>query len=384
MLPFIKIDKICPKMKSDNGEMDKIINLPIVDAQAHQKLTKLQQSAVLHLPNRLIETTDGDITIDPAVNMDIIEKRIIQLSSDEQDEIIRKVKSFKLIHTKLNRLRQQAFGIKKPKYQHTLMMGYLDERASELLEYFGQMKSDEEVHDIVLNKWGIDVAFKTIVAFRKRNQDRIIDLQKAFQANVDDIRLSHKKGRLEELQDLYIDRKQKYKMTEQRSDYQLLLLTLKQIREEVQDSTIRINHTINGRVELVLEHHIQQEILKGMSVMDIIIARAAVKLKINPAFIIARLHNSIYAKNSGMIRPDGDLYDQEIVYPSSIVYNWNDIEQLHSQEGDTDTELAQWEDLTDLQDKASVELIKKQLIDRINDKRANLDSSFNRVEDSLD
>jgi len=363
----------------DNQD-DKSITVPdtVKDQVAYKRYVKLKDAKSLQRDNRMITTSDVNLTIDPIGNLSRTEKLIVHLPSDEQDTILKRCKAIKVIYLKVGALKLKAYGMKRPRYHHTLQMGLLDERKSELIEYYGRMLTTKEVHKIITVEWGYEVAIETLRKFKKTYIDKIKDRQEHFQRDFNDIRLGHKKGRLEELVWMYNSRKQKYEDTETKTDYQLMLQTLRAIRDEVEDKSLRIDHNINAKLEITVNNHIQTEIMKGLTINDIIIARVAARMNINPRFLITRLHNSAYAKHSGFIRPDSDLDKQDVTYPSSIVYNWDKIEKQHKKYGDIGLDEAEWEEVTEPEKQRAGDL-KDVLLAKILDKKSDLSTAKQRI-----
>lgn len=362
--------------RADHAEI--VIPETVKDVGSYKRYIALKEAPALKLPVRLIETSDPNVTVDPVAHNVAIEKKICDLPSDEQDEIMKRVRAIKVLHFRIGALKEKAFGIKKRKRHSSLVMGLLDERASELQEYFGRLLTDTEVHKIVTTEWGYDVSLDSIRKFRQRNSKVIEKLKDDFIKDHSHLRLSHKRGRLEELQAMYLDRKQKYDDTGGREDYKLLLATLKEIRSETQDNTLRIDANINANINVSIQNHIEEEIMKRLTINDIILARAAHKMKINPNFLISRLHNSFYAKHSGFVEPDGDLKDQEIQYPSMMVYNWKDIKTQHDKHGDKNVEDAEWEEVPP-EKKEEGNDIKSALLTKIKQKKEDLNRAQDRV-----
>ena len=118
--------------------------------------------------------------------------------------------------------------------------------------------------------------------------------------------------------------------------------------------------------------------MKGLTINDIIIARVASRMGINPTFLISRLHNSFYASQSGFKRPDENV---EILYPSAMVYNWADIRKQHAEHGDADSELAEWEDVTEKTTQQGGDL-KAILLANIADKKEQVNIARDRINKS--
>lgn len=350
----------------------------VKDVDAYSKYIKLKNTPTLQRENRMIDTSDEGLTVDPMWLPHKISKMIVHLPSDEQDRIMRRVKAIKLIHLKIGALKLKAFGLKRPRYHKSLQKGLLDERQAELLEYFGRMLSAKEVHKIITLDWGYDVALETVRSFRKQHADTIDQMIINYKKDFSDIRLSQKKGRLEELVQLYHKRKALHDVSQSKSDHQLLLQTLRAIKDECEDKTLRITADINANVMVTINNHIQEEVMKGLTINDIIIARTAARMQVNPRFLISRLHNSYYAKHSGFLMPSGSLQDEELQYPSSIVYNWNAIEAQHAATGDTGLQLAEYEEVpTEKKDVGATlkEILKK----RLGEKKDDLSEAEQRI-----
>jgi len=348
----------------------------IKDKIAYDAWQKYQAMPALHYPERLIQTSDNNLVIDPFRPIAQIAKQITHLPLDEQDEINRRVRAVKIIHNKATNLKHKAFGIRKSNFVNQLNIGLLDERQAEIVALFGRMLTNEEVHKIITVEWGYDVPISTLINFKKRHHKEIKKAQSRFQQKIDDIRLAHKKGRLEELVYMYTSRKHKYEQTQSKSDYQLMLQTLRAIRDEVEDKRIKIDHNITAQLEITINHHIQDEVMKGLTINDIIVARVAARMNINPRFLISRLHNSYYAKYSGFVRPDDE--QDEVVFPSSMVYNWDKIKQQHKT-GDTNLELQKWDEPEPTVKKQAM-TTKQRLMMKLRERKRNVEKAQARVE----
>lgn len=351
----------------------------VKDKDAYLRYLKIKDADSIKRENRLIHTSDSKTIIDPLSYFPKIQKQVADLPKKEKDQVMKRVRAIKVITMKINSLKIKAFGLSKPNHHPDLQQGLLDERQSELIEYYGRMLSDKEVHKIITLEWGYDIGMATLKNFRSTHKNKIEKLKHQFQTEFDDIRLSHKKGRLEEMVWMYNDRKVKYETSKSQQDYRLLLSTLKQIKDEVEDPSLKIEHNINAKLEVTVNNHIQKELMKGLSINDIIIARVAARMDVNPRFLISRLHKSIYSKHSGFIRPDKDLKDQEIVYPSTMVYNWDEIKKQHKDGNVKDIEEAEWEDVSKSK-QMTAQQIKQRMLDKIINKKDDLNQAKSRVD----
>jgi len=220
---------------------------------------------------------------------------------------------------------------------------------------------------------------RSVTNFRRKNHDAIEGAKKEFLKDHSSIRLSHKKGRLQELQQIFISRKMKWEENPTRDNEKMLVTVLREIRQETQDNTLRIDANINANINVTIQTHIEQEIMKSLTLNDIIIARVASRMNINPRFLISRLHNSYYAKHSGFVRPDQDLSEQETTYPSAMVYNWKDIKAQHDREGDANALDAQWEEVPNDQEQVALSM-KELLAQQIKAKQDQVNMSQERID----
>ena len=80
---------------------------------------------------------------------------------------------------------------------------------------------------------------------------------------------------------------------------------------------------------MIIQEHIQAEILKTINLKEIILGRVAARMNYDPTKLIAGLHNSYYAK---FVDISGD-YDEnaEMKYPSASAYDFGEIERNASE-----------------------------------------------------
>jgi hypothetical protein len=356
-----------------------VIPEAVRDIDNYKRYVALRDAPAIKLPGRLIQTSDPNTVVDPMAHLNAINMNISHLPSDEQDDITRRIKAVKVLHFKIGALKNKAYGLKRRHIHSSLSIGVIDERSSEVIQYYGSLLTTKEIHKIIANEWGYNVSIQALRKFKVKNADKIEVLKQEYVKDHTNIRLAHKKGRLEELQSLFIDRKNKYDTTKGREDYKLLLATLRLIKDETEDKTLRIDANISANITISIQNHINAEVMKGLTINDIILARVASRMNINPRFLIARLHNSMYASHSGFLRPDGDLENQEIPYPSKMVYNWETIKKQHDAHGDKNIEDAQWEDVPKDQLQPAQD-IKQVLIDAIKNKQQSINIAQDRVD----
>ena len=263
----------------------------------------------------------------------VIDGKIAELPFVEREEILERVRVVKVLQRKMLEHKAKAYGREKLSSMTTLSgesgKMFLDERSSEVLGYFGRYLSVKEVSNIINVEWGIDITQKELKSFKDDHTDSITALQESFRKDTSSIRLSHKRGRLEELTWLYADRKQRYDQTGARAEADLMLKIIKQLKDEMHVNELNIKGEINVKIQHTIAEHIEREIMGSLAINDIIIARAAFRLGVNPAMIINRLHNSIYARFTGFNTRSQDFMSEEVIYPSTMVYDWRTIGRQH-------------------------------------------------------
>tara|TARA_R110000772_G_C13310332_1_gene440633 strand:- start:35285 stop:36394 length:1110 start_codon:yes stop_codon:yes gene_type:complete len=311
------------------------INIPddVVNEEAYLKYLKIRDSKALKQGTRMISTSDISLVIDPLFLLDIIKDYIKNLPSEEQIAILERVKVVKILNKKKYKYKSDAFG-KKSSPALDVTAGesgvmFLDERSSEVLEYFGRYLSIDEVLKILYVEWGIDVNRMQLTKFHSDHKDKIVALQETFRKDTNNVRLSHKRGRLEELSFLYGDRREKYEVSRSRAEADMMLKILKQVKDEMHINTLNIKGEVTHKIQHTVAEHIEREIMGSLAINDIIIARAAFRMGVNPALLINRLHNSIYAKFSGFNVSSQDFMSEEVKYPSTMVYDWRAIAKKH-------------------------------------------------------
>lgn len=368
-----RLEEINETIKADPN----IIPDDVKDPIAYKQYLRFSSSPILSIETRRIETSDGDVIIDPAANIRENELKIAHLPIEEREFILKRCKGFQLLYHKIYNLKLKAFGVRSNK-GNPVYIDILAERSSEVIEMMGRLLTDYEISKIIFQDWGFKIPLHKIAAFRVDNKNSIISLNDDYIRNYNDIRLSHKKGRLEEYLEIYNKQKEIWLNSPTPQNTVILTQILKNIRDEVEDPKLKIEHNISHSIDITVGYHIQQEIMKGMTITDIVIARAAARLRVNTAFLLERLHTSVYNKNSGFERPDGDIEDQDVPFASNIVYNWNDIARKHA-EGAKEP-LTEFEELPP--EEVPMLLDAKQLlIEKLKQKKIDLSMSEQKIKD---
>ena len=304
-----------------------------------------------------------------------IKHRMQDLDAEEQTEVLATASEYQSIKGKITMLRRKIGGVLL--FQKNEDWIKAQERQQEILDLFGKMFSASEVHKIITTEWNLRrVKYETLLKFQREHKDTIAGLKDKYQNDVNSVRLVHKRSRLDELSSLYSSRKGKYEESKSKTDYELMLKTLEQIRKEVEGQQIHINGQIKVEHELAVQDHINSEIMKSLNINDIIIGRLCARLKVNTKYIMYRLHTSYYSKFTGFL-PNEMSEDEEIQYPSQIVYDFNRIESLNTELDIKDIDyknepvLVSESKVLSLRDKIKAQLEEKR--DRVNKQKGNID-----------
>lgn len=358
----------------------KILKVPtgVIDIDAYNEYNRVLNSETLK--NCEVETSDPNCTVNLKSLLFRLEAKIAHLPEEEREELKARGKAMHSLMGKLSQLKKKAFGIAQ-NGPYSLQESVLDAKSSELIEYFGRFHSAYEIHKIVTIDWGYDVNYTTVENFRKRHLDRIKEKQEEYKRDYSDVRLGHKRSRLDELQYLYNHRKQKYEESENKDDYKLLLQTIEQIRKEVEGDKFTIDGHLTMDVEHTVNLHIQNEVLKNIVINDIIVGRLSARIGVDSRVLINKLHNSYYAKFTGFDTSQADSLDEVPIYPSKFVYNFDDLErhslELKNKEEDFKRSLPVLEPAQ----KAHMTDVKSILLEKIRNKKAQINESQQRVDD---
>ena len=362
-----------------NTEKQEVIPSGVVNIDAYKKMRSLENSKIFKEDIRIIQTSDDDLKIDLFMNESSVKTKTAHLPEEEQKNILRKIRSINMFRWKINKLKAKAYVMRPTSPHPSITNIVIRERASELLEYFGKFYTVDEVHRIVNEQWGMRIGKNSLQKFKKKHLELIKKTQDEYAKDHKNIRLTYKKARLEELTFLYQTIKDRYALTDTREDYKLMLQTLKLIGDMVDGKEVKVAGEITQKTVSTVNYHVLNEIMKGLTLNDIVIARVAARNGVNPKFLSARLHQSIYAQHSGFANPTGDLGEQEITYPSSMVYNWDELKKLHKKKAEQDAKDIKYEELSEAKAK-DLEEVKKKLLARVRQKREELREAIVRVD----
>jgi len=208
----------------------------------------------------------------------------------------------------------------------------LEDKTTEILELFGRDYSVAEVHRFYKDK-NINIPYPSLLRFAKRNNEKIRELRNEWREDIEDVSISIKRSRLEKLNYLLNDLLQNYESATplNKINYSKEIRgIIEQARKEVEGEEIKL--TVSGRIDIeatISSYINESQILRDLTIHQIVISRVAARLGIPCGAIIERLANSFYAQFNGF-RANDDL-STKILYPSSVNYDILDLEKKNKQ-----------------------------------------------------
>ena len=249
-----------------------------------------------------------------------------------------------------------------------------------IIELAGRYYSPEEIHQTLCQDMEItNVALYNVKQVVKDNIAKIKELREKFKESYSDVRLSFKRSRLDELNYIYNRRKQIYNDSNAREDEKQLIQILDTIKKEVQgDLTINMNIQVEDQANLIVKN----EILKELNISMLILSRIAGRINKNPLLLLSRLANSKYSQFSGYsergLSPTN--MQDEIFYPSGIIYNWQNIEDANAEILKEEEEKSQ---LPELKNSDKILSLKNKLLEKLNLSKEPLEKSKEEIRGDL-
>lgn len=305
----------------------------VKDVEAFREWQKIQKHPLLNEKSQY-EASDGEL-YGLGMVKNVLIQHIQHLSTDEIQKVLALKKAWYKLIGKSNALKRKAFGIKvgrrtkvsKEEGVDTYTHPILEEKKAELIELFGKMFSNAEIHKVCVEEWKLPISFDNIARFRVAYANLISEKIKHHQEKaITDLRLGNKISRLEELMWWYEKFKDKFKKNESRMDGVEATKILELIKKEC-DGDIKINLSGDINIKHTVSIHLHQELLKGLPLRQMIIARVAVRMGIDPLTLVERLTNSYYAKFTGLTRDTEDAEYTDITHPTQSVYDFDFIQK---------------------------------------------------------
>lgn len=293
-----------------------IIPEGVENIQAYKSYIRLSKHKVLQESFYIVPTSDGgEVNIRMLKNQ--LTDRISHLPEKEQEHILELKGKYQAVHLKRMNLKRKAFGSFRKSAS-------LTQFHSEVCELFGKYHTIKETYDI-LKGWGLQITPTQLSEFRKANIEAIEELKIKYRSSFENVRLGHKRSRLDEYTELYSKAKKKFQQTENKEYFSQMLKILDFIRKEVEGDIMTVNGKIDVDMELNLQQHINKEVLKTINLKEIVISRVCVRMGIDPLILLYDLNNSFYRKINGVVdEPD---FSTDISYPSQQHYDFRQIKQ---------------------------------------------------------
>lgn len=310
--------------------MAKEIVIPegVVNIQAYKRFLALEKQSILNNP--IVEASDGT-----QVNVSMmpfhLAKKIAHLSLKERTYFLDLKDRWFSANGKRNAARKEAFGVagrgggKIGEVKKTVDDAVAAKE--DIKRLLSKMFTVPEVIKVLGEEYGINVREEEV---KRVLRDNIVEIEKArerFREEVTDVRLYNKRPRLEELAWMYGKVRTRYNVNNgDLKSYEAMLKTLEQIRKEAEGDTINIQAAVDVSVDMEINAHIRKDVFQTINLREVILGRVAARMNLDLPKMIASLHNSYYASFCGVLEDTLDE-DAEMVYPSTLNYDFNEIER---------------------------------------------------------
>lgn len=253
-----------------------------------------------------------------------IKKAIKHLPVYEQKFIMHKFNRFSKLKTALGGIKVHMRKDLGENYEVALEV-----RKAQILELYGLHYSSQEIHKKLIEESGLNISFTSIRRFYLKYKAEIEKVQLDYEKAVGQIGIARKRSRLEVLDHMLRKTKQDYdKVNGMRMlPYSReMAKILEQARKEVEGEQLHLN--VDGTINIVTTIESAksvEQLYSDINFMNLLIARVAARMRINPMMLQYQLTNSWYAKFTG-IKRHNSLMDDVPNYPSNIILNWNDLQ----------------------------------------------------------
>lgn len=305
----------------------KLVPAQIKDQEAYEEYERLRNNPLLNEKKYIFFSTGRKLSLGTIHHR--LEALIAELPEDEKKRIRLQKKMYNSILCKANAKLRKAYGTMvdgEGRYQTK------DHKFSninrEMIELFGRMFSAKEVHEIVVKNFMIPCQLQAVLNFRERHIVEINARTEEHKRTYSDIRLGYKRSRLEELTWIYGTRKRIYEATKKGDDHRLLLMTLEQIRKEIEGDVSRMDLNLNVNVEATINEHINRELFVNFPLKEIIMARVAARAKTNVEHILLELNKSYY---NNYLNQQTEDQGEMPAYPSTQTYDFDRIRRINIQ-----------------------------------------------------
>lgn len=197
---------------------------------------------------------------------------------------------------------------------------------TEIIELYGKMFTPEDVREILFDIYQMKVPVEILEKVRYKNIELVAQKIEHHQNSHSELRLSHKRSRIEEYTELYQKLKVQYLQTPTPPILNSLITCLRAIKDEVEGDLV-----INGAININLEHqiaaHFKSEVYKSANIQELIIAKVATRMNINPLMLMWSIENSYYHDMNQKNVEDIDWEEEK--FPSDETYDYEHMEEQY-------------------------------------------------------
>jgi hypothetical protein len=343
----------------------------IVDQKAFDEYKRLDAHPILN-EKRYITLSNGRVmSLGTATHH--VKRFVENLPEEEQKQVLAQRKMWNVIHCKRNAQMTKAYGTTidgkgrlTPKADKFILV------KKEMIELFGRMFTAREVHELCVKEFQINCTLLAVMNFRDRNINEINARIEEHKRTFSDIRLGYKRSRLEELTWLYITRKRIYEATKKGDDHRLLLMTLEQLRKEIEGDRLTMDGTLNANIELTVQEHINKELFSNFPLKEIILARVAARANLEVTALLLEINKSYYHQ---FLHPTTEAELILPAFPSTQTYDFDRIRYMHQQE-ETNKKLAAPVTVISTEQVSTAQTVKEALLAKLKNKSQHI--NFNK------
>lgn len=320
--PTIRVEKLMKKSAAEpmiKAEQPK----QVTNQAAFEEYMRLKSNPLLK-SGRYQNASDGMI-VDLAWFPRTLASKTEHLPDNEQRKYQKLKSAYANLQNKANAIRNKAYAGAVVGDNGETKKSIFAVKSQEIIELFGRMFTIKEVYQVVTKDWRIKCSMEHLSMFRISNIHLIVGKIEEHKRTYSDIRLGHKRSRLEELVWMYMKRKAIYNASGKADDHRLLLATLEQIRKEAEGDTLRIDGNIIHNIDGAVNDLIEKDLTKHLSIKELILARVAAKTNIPVASLIADLSKGWYSKFLNRTAKDAEI---EVECPSTQPYDFDYIARV--------------------------------------------------------
>ena len=295
----------------------------IINQVAYDEYLKYKNNP-LFAKGRFQTASDGGV-LDLSWFPNLLQKRIEHLPEAEQNKFMKLKQAYATIQNKANGFLKGAYAGNVISEKGDTKESMFAPRKQDLIELFGRMFSVKEVYQIATQDWKMPCSVIQLSGFRMGNIEEIIAKIEEHKRTYSDIRLGHKRSRLEELTWLYMKRKAIYNTSGKADDHRLLLATIEQIRKEAEGDKITLDGNVTHNIDGAVNDLIEKDLTKNLSIKELILARVAAKTGRPVATLVSDLSKGWYSKILNREATDAVV---EIEYPSTQPYDFDQIGRI--------------------------------------------------------